>query len=160
MSQLNITIEDVKKAMTDPAVKNARPEEMINNLRNLLGLGDLEPVDATATEEVVKTYFQAFKLEHDNWAFMGPGSYIQTVPFKLRKLPPGTKLIADVLIDQTDFEAECFDRFIRTMDVRGKTIVFDASAEIPVNLTIGLKCVDAYGAPVIPEDEYFWKSRK
>ena len=160
MNPSNLTVEDIKKAMNDPSVRNSTPEEMINCLRGLLGLGDLDPIDADATEAVVKTYFQAFKLEHCNWAPMGVGTYIQTVPFKLRELPPGTRLIADVLIDQSDFEAECFDRFIRTMDVRGKTIIFNANAEIPVDLTIGLKCVDAFDRPVELDEKLFWKTPK
>lgn len=158
MNPSNLSIEDIKKAMTDPSVRNSKPEEMINKLRGLLGLGDLDPIDANATEEVIKTYFQAFKLEKCNWAPMGAGTFVQTVPFKLREMPPGTRLIADVLIDQSDFEAECFDRFIRAMEVRGKTIIFNAIAEIPVDLTIGLKCVDAFAQPVQLDQKLFWKT--
>lgn len=166
MSDPKISLDDIKRAMEDPSVKNSRPDQLIQNLSNFLGIQDLDAVDQAETERVRQTYFQAIRLESDRWADM-PGSgnarnvttYVQITPFKLKWIPQNTRLVADVLIDKTDFERECFDVYIQGMAARGKNIVFYSNGIIPVDIVIGLKCVDENTGDVVyvPDECYFKK---
>lgn len=152
----NISMEQLQQAMNDPSVRNCKPDQLINKISSMFGLGDLDPVDQSETEKVRDIYFQAFKLEADKWTDMGKGDFVQIVPFKLKGVPEGTMLVADVLIDQSDYEAECFDQFIRNMDVRGKSMVFHSCCALPIDIVLGLKCVDiATQEPMRVPDQYY-----
>lgn len=147
------------RAMEDPSVKGAPPNELINRLQGALGVGDLEPVTPEQLASVLEIYFQAFTLERDLWVSLTPNQYIQTKPFRLKKLPEGTHLVADVLIKDSDFEVECFDRFITKLEARGKTLVFYARASVPVDLTLALRAVDENDNTVQVPPECFIKGR-
>lgn len=162
-----VSLEDIKRAMNDPTVKNSAPDQLIQNLSNLLGIQDLDPVNQTETEKVRETYFQAIRLEADRWTAMpgtgrarGVTTFVQLAPFKLKWIPEDTQLVADVLIDKTDFEQECFDKYIQGMAARGKNLVFYSSISLPVDIVIGLKCVDDHGNVVyVPDECYFQKAK-
>jgi hypothetical protein len=164
MDEKKLSLEDVKRALEDPSVKGSSASNLIQNISNILGIQDLEAVDQSETDRVRHIYFQAIRLEADDWTDMpgtgpqkGITTYVQLAPFKLKWIPDGTSLVADVLIDKTDFEAECFDKYIQGMAVRGKNIIFYATAAIPVDIVIGLKCVDANGNAVFVPDECYRK---
>lgn len=152
----NISIEQIKAAMQSPEVKNARPEDLISTISGMFGL-DLDPIDQSEVEKIRDEYFQAITLDKDNWTRLpGIRNYVQISSFKLKEVPPGGAIVADVLIDKSDFEAECFDRYVKNMNIRGKTIVFYAVSELPVNIVIGLKCVNQQTKEVMPvSSEYF-----
>lgn len=152
----SISYDEIKAAMDDPSVKDADPANKLQNLSNLLGIGDVEAVDSEEAQRIRDTYFQAFVLSKDTWAPMGPGTFIQVAPFKLKDIPSNTRLVADVLIDKSEFEAECYDRYIKNIGVSGKTLVFSATVGLPVDITIGMKCVDIYDNPVKIDDSLFW----
>jgi len=141
-SQDNISIDDVRRAMSDPLVRNSRPEELIKNLAAVLNIDDVPTISQEESERIRNEYFQAVQLDKDSWTSMpGLNNFVQIHPFKLKQIPKDTHFVADVLIDKSDYEAECYHKYIRNMMIRGKNIVFSASAEIPVTITLGLKCV-------------------
>lgn len=139
----NITPDKLAAAMQDPAIQRSSPDNLISNLMAMFGMEDLEAVSSEESESIRHTYFQAYKLEKDKWAELpGGAGIVQIMPYKLKELPPNGMLVADVLIDKTDFEAEVFDRYITNMSARGKAIIFYSNGFPPVDVTIGLKCVD------------------
>lgn len=163
----NVSLEDLKRAMNDPMVKNSPPDQLIANLSNVLGIADLDPVDQSEVEKVRDIYFQAFKLEAERWTPM-PGNgfarnvttYVQIIPFKLKWVPDGVQLVADVLIDKTDYEEECFQNCVQGMAVRGKNMVFYSNTAIPIDITLGLKCIDVNGDVVRVPDECYMAKKK
>lgn len=162
MSNDKLSMDDVRSALNNPSVKKSTAEKIIPNMMSALNIGDLEPVSEEDSQEVLNTYFQGIVLETDEWTCM-PGvagsEYVQIAPFKLKTLPEGTHLVADVLIDKSEYEVECFEKYITNMEVRDKSVVFTAVGAIPIKITLGLKCVNVEGAPVRPEPEHFVKKR-
>ena len=157
MDEKSFNLDMLKAAMQSPEVKNAKPENLISTLSGMFGL-ELDPVDEAETRRIRETYFQAIVLEKDNWTKLpGISNYVQISPFKLKEVPPGLAIVADVLVDQSDYEVECFDKYIKNMAIRGKSIVFYASTDIPITLTIGLKCVDQKTREVKAVDPEFFR---
>lgn len=164
--QPSINLDDLKRAMNDPAVRSSSPDQLIQNLSNVLGIPDIDPVSQEETAKVRETYFQAFTLSADAWTSM-PGNgftrnvrtFVQIIPFKLKWIPEHTQLVADVLIDKTDYEEECFQNCIQGMAARGKSIIFYSNTSIPIDITLGLKCVDENGNIVHVPDECFYSKK-
>ena len=150
----HVTINDIMKAMEDPLIKKSKPEQLVPNIMNMFGL-DLEAVDSTECDAIRQVYFQAFVLYKDRWTEMpGSNNTVQIAPYKLKEVPAGTRLVVDVFIDKSDYESEVFEKYITNMVARGKSLIFYAVGPLPVDLTLGLKCVDALtGEPFyIPDD--------
>ena len=143
MANENITPQDLANAINDPRVKNSKPDELIPNLLYMFGISDMPAIDEDECNTIRRSYFQAYKLVKTAWTLtpnqMGA---VQTMPFRLREIPEGTKLVVDVFVDKSDYEVEVFDEFITDIAAKGRTIIFTASMVPPVDITIGLKCVD------------------
>lgn len=155
-----ISIEQIKAALSSPEVQNAKPEDLISTISGMFGL-DIEPLDQEEANKIRNEYFQAITLDKDEWTRLpGLRNYVQIAPFKLKEIPPSGAVVADVLIDKSDYEAECFDKYVKSMSIRGKTIVFYASSELPVNIVVGLKCVNQVTKEIIAvPPEYFRKGK-
>lgn len=147
------SINDLKQALASPEMKNTPPDQIISSLAGMFGLTDLEAMDPEKCDEIRKVYFQAFTLKKDNWTVMpGSDNTVQIIPFKLKEFPEGTHLVADVLIDKTDYEAEVYDQYVTNIVGRGKSIIFYAVSPLPIDVTIGLKCVNEEEEPVFIDD--------
>lgn len=153
---MKLTAENIKALMDNPELRNAKPQDLISTISGMLGL-DIAPISDEETAKIRATYFQVVTLDKDDWTKLpGIRNYVQIAPFKLKEIPPESAMVADVLIDQSDYEAECFDKYVKNMTIRGKSIVFYAVSELPVNITIGLKCVNQKTREIITvEDKYF-----
>lgn len=151
----NPSMEEIAAAMSSPQIKNSKPDQLIPNLMAMFGMDGVDPVTPEQCESIRQVYFQAHKLEKDNWTPMPDGNnIIQIMPFKLVEVPAGCKLVVDVLIDKSDFEAEVFDQYITNMAARGKSLIFYAKAMLPMDITVGLKCVDEItNEPIYVPDE-------
>ena len=150
-----VTVSDIKKALNDPKIKQSKPDQLIPNLMNMFGMADLEAVDSTVCDQIRQIYFQAFKLVKDRWTELpGTNNTVQIAPFKLKEMPAGTRLVVDVFIDKSDYEVEVFEKYVTNMVARGKSLIFYAVGPLPVDITVGLKCVDALtGDPFYIPDE-------
>lgn len=152
-----VSMADVRKALDDPKIRNSAPNELIGNLINAMGLDDIPSVDSEEAERVRHTYFQAGRLERERWTTMpGIENTVQIIPYRLKgNLPEHSHLVVDVLIDKSDYEAECFEKYVRDMTIRGSNIIFYAVAPLPCDIVVGIKCVDdETGEPIfIPDDQ-------
>lgn len=144
----NLDKNVIDEVMNDPSVKNASPEDYIHNLSHALGARGLFAMDGEEYDRVVNVYFQAFSLHHDKWTPISPGIYAQSVTFALAEIPEKTRLIADVLIETGEIELEYYDKYVRSIGVSNGSIIFQASQPIPIDITIGLKCVDVFERPI------------
>lgn len=151
----NVSMADVRRALEDPNIWRSAPNELIGNLINAMGLEDIPCIDTDEAERIRQVYFQATRLEKDRWTQMpGIENTVQIIPYKIKgELPDGTHLVVDVLIDKSDYEAECFEKYVKNMMVRGSNIVFFAVAPLPCDIVIGIKCVDEDDEPVYIPDE-------
>ena len=124
----NVSLADVRRALEDPNIRKSAPNELIGNLINAMGLEDIPCIDTEEAERIRKIYFQATRLEKDRWTTMpGIENTVQIIPYKIKgDLPEGTHLVVDVLIDKSDYEAECFEKYVKNMMVRGNNIIFFA----------------------------------
>lgn len=158
----NITYEDVARLMNTPEMKNTAPEQLINKLAGMLGLDDIEPVSEEETARIRQEYYQVVVLSAEEWTFMPKEKkFVQIVSARLKKMPEGCHLVADILIDKSDIEEEYFNNYISGMELRGKTMVFYSDAEIPVDLTIGLKVVvNETGNTLYIPDDQLYKAKK
>ena len=144
--------------------EDPNPNKIMDEVMSrLAGLG-IKDITAEETNEVAKTYFQAFILERELWTPMpeifGKANFIQIKDAKITKPPVGATIVADVMIDKSDLELEAFERLVTSIEFRGRSVVFYATDISPVDITIALKCVDANGTPVIPGPERYEKNRK
>lgn len=155
----NVSLADVRRALEDPDIRKSAPNELIGNLINAMGLEDIPCIDTEEAERIRKIYFQATRLEKDRWTTMpGIENTVQIIPYKIKgDLPEGTHLVVDVLIDKSDYEAECFEKYVKNMMVRGNNIIFFAVAPLPCDIVIGIKCADENDEPVYIPDEMIRK---
>lgn len=151
----NLKPNDLSNALNSPSIKNSKPDQVIPNLMNMFGIDDLEPVNPDETEAIRHIYFQANTLSADKWTELpGVNNTVQIIPFKLKEVPMNARLVVDVLVDKSDYEAEVFDKYIVSMSARGKSLIFYAKASLPVDIVVGLKCVDQLtGEPIYVPDE-------
>lgn len=146
-----------------PKQPEKNPNEIIDQVLSRLG-GNYIDITAEECNEVTKTYFQAFVLERELWTPMpeifGKANFIQIKDAKITKVPAGAHIVADVLIDKSNLEAECYDRLVQSIEFRGRSVIFYATDIAPVDITIALKCLDDKGNIVIPGPECYEKKRK
>ena len=156
----NFTPETIKAIMKSPEMQNVKPQDLVSTLSGMFGL-DVTPISDEETARIRAIYFQVITLEKDNWTKLpGIRNYVQIAPFKLKEIPPESAMVADVLIDKSDYEAECFDKYIKNMTIRGKSIVFYSISELPIDITIGLKCVNQRTREVVPVDDRYFRGTK
>lgn len=151
MADDTISVSDLKSLLESDTIRKSSPDTVIGNVLAALGL-NIDPIDQEEIERIRKEYFQAFTLKRDAWTPFPRGpvnEYVQLVPCKIKKIPEGGRLVADVLINKTDFEQECFDVYIQDLQIRDKSIVVYSLSPLPVDLTLGLKCVDDRNPGVI-----------
>lgn len=162
MDKKHVSIEDVQRLMQTPEMQNTRPEQLINKLAGMLGLDDIEPVSGEETERIRQIYYQVIVLKADEWTFMPKeNKRIQIVSARLKSMPENCHLVADILIDKSDIEEQYFNEYISGMEMRGKSMIFYADADIPVDLTIGLKVVgNETGNTIYIPDDQLYKSKK
>lgn len=162
MDKKHVSIEDVQRLMQTPEMQHTRPEQLINKLAGMLGLDDIEPVSGEETARIRQMYYQVVVLKADEWTFMPKeNKRIQIVSARLKTMPENCHLVADILIDKSDIEEQYFNEYISGMEMRGKSMIFYADAEIPVDLTIGLKVVaNETGNVVFVPDDQLYKSKK
>lgn len=162
MDKKHVSIEDVQRLMQTPEMQHTRPEQLINKLTGMLGLDDIEPVSGEETARIRQMYYQVVVLKADEWTFMPKeNKRIQIVSARLKTMPENCHLVADILIDKSDIEEQYFNEYISGMEMRGKSMIFYADAEIPVDLTIGLKVVaNETGNVVFVPDDQLYKSKK
>lgn len=162
MDKKHVSIEDVQRLMQTPEMQNTRPEQLINKLAGMLGLDDIEPVTEEETARIRQMYYQVVVLKADEWTFMPKENQrIQIVPARLKSMPENCHLVADILIDKSDIEEQYFNEYISGMEMRGKSMIFYADADIPVDLTIGLKVVgNETGNTIYIPDDQLYKQKK
>lgn len=158
-SDSTVSMATVRRALEDPKIRKSAPNELIGNLINAMGLEDIPCIDTEEADRIRKIYFQATRLEKDRWVTMpGIENTVQIIPYRIKgELPEGTRLVVDVLIDKSDYEAECFERYVKNMMVRGSNILFFAVAPLPCDIVIGIKCVNENDEPVFVPDELLKK---
>lgn len=159
----NVSMADVRRALEDPKIQRSAPDQLIGNLINAMGLDDIPCIDTEEADRIRKIYFQAVRLEKERWTTMpGIENTVQIIPYQIKgNLPENTQLIVDVLIDKSDYEAECFEKYIRGMTVRGANIIFYAVAPLPCDIVVGIRCADIEtGETVYIPDEMLRKNSR